>query len=119
MSAAGSVSGEKLGRIGAVAGLVLSLALTARLIQVQIRPGRAGLAFAVLGGLLLVGPFAVGLAVRGRLGDRRVRATWLGCGLLAMAVGFLSPATFPLIICGVLLVAGAVSRRADPEKAVE
>jgi hypothetical protein len=117
MRAGGSVPGERLARVGGVAGLVLSLALTARLIQVQIRPGRAGLAFALVGGLLLVTPFAASLAVRGRVGGRGRRATWLGSGLLAMALGFLSPASFPLILCGVLLVAGAMSSRTHPEGA--
>jgi hypothetical protein len=111
MTVRGSDPGMRLGRVGGIGGLIVGFLLTARLIQVQVQPGRAGLGFALLGGLLLVGPFLASVLAARRFGSAGIRATWIACGVLSMAVGVPSVAAYPLILCGGLLVAGAAMLR--------
>ena len=105
--------GRRLGRVGGIAGLIMGSVLTARLIQVQIRPGRGGLGFALLGGVLLVGPYLASVLAARHFGSAGVRLTWIACGILGMGVGLLSLVALPLILAGALLVAGAVALRSD------
>jgi hypothetical protein len=105
--------GMRLGRVGGIAGLIMGCLLTARVIQVQLRPGRGGLGFALLGGLLVIGPYAGSVLGARRFGTVGIRATWIACGIVCMGVGILSPASYPLILCGGLLVAGALTLRGE------
>lgn len=102
----GRWSARSLARFGGVLGLAIALVLTARLIQVQIRPGGAGLGFALAyGGILLV-PFVGSLAALISEGRRRA-GVWMVAGVLAILLSFTSVAgaTLPLLVPAILLIA--------------
>lgn len=101
--------GASLGRLGAIWGLAFSVALGARLIQVQSeRPGIevvVGVAFAAL----YVTPFALALYAA-RSGDPRFQiAVWTAAGVagLALALSSLAGLTLVLLPASGLLLVGA------------
>jgi len=104
------VSGGRLVRIGAVAGLVLGGVYATWLALEESRPGGAGLTPALALGLGYVAPFVVA-GVGDRMFDPGVRrSVWLGCGALAgvLAVTSATGVTLPLLVPGVLIVLGAM-----------
>lgn len=109
--------GASLGRLGAIWGLAFSVALGARLIQVQTeRPGGgviAGLAFATL----YVTPFALA-AYALRSGDPRFQiAVWAAAGVIGLALSFSSLAGVTLFLlpaAGLLLAGAWLRHRGEP-----
>lgn len=103
---AGRWSARSLARFGGLLGLAIALALAARLIQVQVQPGRAGLAFALAYGVILLAPFAVSLAALVHEGRRRA-GVWMVAGVVATILSFtsLAGATLPLLVPAALLIA--------------
>src|SRR5712691_5100602 len=95
----------------------MALLLGGRLIQVQTRPDRNGLWFALAYGGLLLAPFVVSLGAVFR-GSQRSAIVWTIAGLSALLLAFtsLAGATLPLLIPAVLLI--VAGRRASNEHAL-
>lgn len=119
-SRTGRWSARSLARFGGVLGLVFALTLAARLIQVQIQPGRAGLGFALVYGGILLAPFVVSLAPPISEGPRRA-GVWIVCGVLAILLSFtsLGGVTLPLLVPAFFLIRAGWRASSEAPRSVE
>lgn len=106
--------GVRAASIGGILGCVVGGLLAARLIQVQTEPGRGGLWFALIYGVLLMSPFVWSLSAIKPTPLRR-GTVWLAAALLAslLSLTSLGGATFPLLIPAAFLATAGIQSRSS------